>query len=412
MVGTAVATPPTVNIKDADGKGMAGIAVTFAVATGGGTLTGTSATTDANGSAAASTWVLGTTAGTNTVTAAANVPGSPLTFVGTGFAGPATTITKISTDPISPPPGSNIDSITVKVADQFGNPVVGTVVTFAVTGGGGAISPASVTTGLNGLASAEWRVGGAARTSNSASASSPGLAAPTVAFSTTTDGIVASLRMAAPMFSVDSLISTTPGVVALDADGIPVIHPRITLVARTPTTVSVSGSTVRGIHPGQTFLIATSVDAPQATDSALFVVANIGAPTVSAAVPRFDLKTDTTFTVSVVVDMGTGTEKLGAATLQVTWNPNVLIFISDAEGSSQVGATLNTSNTATGFYTMTMANPSGFAGAVEMRRLTFKAASVAGRNGTLAITVLDLSGVALTNFVTKAVSPFFPIRTR
>jgi hypothetical protein len=242
------------------------------------------------------------------------------------------------------------------------------------------------------------------------------LASSTVTFSTTTaagtSSAVSAVRMSAKMFVVDSLATITPGVTAVDAQGNAVAGAAITLVARSATTVTISGATVTGAHAGQTFLVAASTDNPNAMDSALVVVANIGAPVVTAAVPRFDLKTDTVFTVSVIVDMRTGTEKLGAATLQVIWDPTVLIFQSDAQGSSNVTSTLNTTSTATGLYTMTMADVTGFSGAVEMRKLTFKAASTVGKNGALSVTVLDLSGVALTNFLARTVSPFFPIKTR
>jgi hypothetical protein len=411
-VGTAVSIAPSVTIKDADGKGIAGIAVTFALATGAGTLTGATATTDANGVATVGSWVLGTTAGVNTLTAAAvNVPGSPLTFSATAVAGAAATITKVTTDPVSPPAASNIDSITVKIADQFGNAVTGATVAFAVTSGGGTVSPATVTTSANGLAAARWTLGAAPQTLNTATATLAGLASPTVTFSTTTGTAVSAVRMSAKLFVVDSLATITPGVTALDAQGNAITNAAITLVARSPTAVIISGATVTGAHPGQTFLVATSTDNPNAMDSALVVVANIGAPVVTAAVPRFDLKTDTIFTVSVVVDMRTGTEKLGAATLQVTWDPTVLIYQSDAEGLSNVGATINTTGTATGSYTMTMASVAGFAGPVEIRKLTFKAASTVGKSGALSVTVLDLSGTA-TNFLARTVSPSFPIKTR
>src|SRR5439155_8650240 len=138
-----------------DAKGIAGITVTFALATGGGSITGATATTNGNGVATLGSWVLGTTAGLNTITAAAvNVPGSPATFSATAVAGPATTITKVSADPVSPAAGSNIDSIMVKITDQFGNTVSGTTVAFAVTSGGGSVSPATATTGATGLAAA------------------------------------------------------------------------------------------------------------------------------------------------------------------------------------------------------------------------------------------------------------------
>jgi hypothetical protein len=413
-VDAAVSIAPSVTIKDADAKGIAGIAVTFALATGGGTLTGAAATTDANGVATLGSWVLGTIAGVNTLTAAAvNVPGSPLTFTATGVAGAAATITKISTDPVSPPPASNIDSLVVKIADQFGNGVAGATVTFAVTSGGGTVSPATVITAANGVAAARWTMGSAAQTLNTATATRAGLASPTVTFSTTTGTPVSAVRMSAKLFVIDSLATITPGVTAFDAQGVAIANAGITFAARAPTIVTISGATITGARTGQTVLVATSTDNPNATDSALVVVANIGAPVVTAAVPRFDLKTDTIFTVSVVVDMRTGTEKLGAATLQVTWDPNVLTYVSDAPGN--IGTSLflsNTTSTSTGVFSMTFADNNGIAGAVEMRKLTFKAASVVGRTGALSVTVLDLSGVALTNFLARAVSPFFPIKTR
>ena len=412
-VGTAVTPAPSVTIKDADGKPIAGIAVTFALATGAGTLPVPNATTDASGVATVSSWVLGNTAGVYTLTAsAANVPGSPVTFSETAVAGPATTITKFGTDPVVPPAGSNVDSITVKIADQFGNAVSGAAVTFAATSGGGSVSPTSVTTGANGLAAARWTLGTAATTPNTATATCVGLASPTVTFSTTTGTDVSAVKMSAKLYVVDSLASITPGVTVFDVQGNAVANAGVTLVARAAI-VTISGSTVTGAHAGQTFLVATSIDNPNAADSALVVVANIGAPVVTAAVPRFDLKTDTTFTVSLIVDMRTGTEKLGAATLQVTWDPTVLIYQSDAAGSSNPPLlTLNTSGTGVGVYTLTMADATGFAGAVELRKLTFKAASTVGKTGALSVTALDLSGVALTNFVPGTVSAFFPIKTR
>src|SRR5207253_3067464 len=47
--GTAVTRPPSVIVKDANGNPVAGVAVTFAVAPGNGTITGGSQTTNASG---------------------------------------------------------------------------------------------------------------------------------------------------------------------------------------------------------------------------------------------------------------------------------------------------------------------------------------------------------------------------
>src|SRR5439155_482840 len=62
--GTAVAVGPSVIVHDANGNPVAGVAVTFAVASGGGTVTPTTpVTTAANGIATVTSWTLGATAG-------------------------------------------------------------------------------------------------------------------------------------------------------------------------------------------------------------------------------------------------------------------------------------------------------------------------------------------------------------
>src|SRR5581483_10267179 len=63
-VHTNVATAPAVVITDQHGNPVQGVAVTFAVASGGGSATGTSTTTNASGVAAVGSWKLGTGAGT------------------------------------------------------------------------------------------------------------------------------------------------------------------------------------------------------------------------------------------------------------------------------------------------------------------------------------------------------------
>src|SRR5438105_4112070 len=68
-VGTAVLVPPAVIVRDAFANPVAGVSVTFAAGTGGGSITGASQTTNASGVAAVTSWTLGTAAGPNTLTA-------------------------------------------------------------------------------------------------------------------------------------------------------------------------------------------------------------------------------------------------------------------------------------------------------------------------------------------------------
>ncbi len=81
--GTAVAVAPQVKVTDAFGTADSGVSVTFAVASGGGSITGASATTNSSGLASVGSWTLGSTAGTNTLTATVTSL-TPVTFTATG----------------------------------------------------------------------------------------------------------------------------------------------------------------------------------------------------------------------------------------------------------------------------------------------------------------------------------------
>lgn len=74
-IGTAPPLPLSVVVSDASNRPVSGVLVTFAVAAGGGTLSSSTQTTDANGVASV-TWTLGNTFGVKTVTA--TVTGLPV----------------------------------------------------------------------------------------------------------------------------------------------------------------------------------------------------------------------------------------------------------------------------------------------------------------------------------------------
>ena len=73
--GADVDDRPSVVVKDQNDQPMAGVHVIFAVASGGGSVTGSNVTTDVNGVATVGSWTLGSAEGTNTLTAtAASLP--------------------------------------------------------------------------------------------------------------------------------------------------------------------------------------------------------------------------------------------------------------------------------------------------------------------------------------------------
>src|SRR5439155_46918 len=152
--GTAVSSPPSVLVKDANGNPVAGVAVTFAVAPGNGTITGGSQTTNASGVATVGSWTLSATAGSNTLTApSGSLAGSPVTFTATGTAGAAATLAKSSGDNLTGQVATRLQTPhVVLVSDAHSNPVAGVTVTWAAGTGGGSVDPTTSTTDANGHA--------------------------------------------------------------------------------------------------------------------------------------------------------------------------------------------------------------------------------------------------------------------
>jgi hypothetical protein len=159
VVATEITPAPAVVVRDASARPLAGIAVQFSVLTGGGSVSNTSATTDAQGQASSGGWTLGSVAGTQTLQAA--VAGlAPVVFTATAAADAAVSIQVTGGDqtgvvgralPVAP---------SVIVRDRHANAVAGATVSFTVTAGGGSIANATATTDSQGRASAgAWTLG-------------------------------------------------------------------------------------------------------------------------------------------------------------------------------------------------------------------------------------------------------------
>ena len=175
QVSTALDAPFVVEVRDQNGDGLSGVTVAFAVTAGGGSLSASSVTTNASGRAE-STLTLGSTVGTNTVTA--TVSGiTAISFTATGTAEDlvATTLDRISGNDQTATVSTVLDDpFVVEVQDQNGDVLSGATVTFAVTIGNGTLSDTSVTTDSNGRAESTLTLGSAAG-SNRAVASVSGI---------------------------------------------------------------------------------------------------------------------------------------------------------------------------------------------------------------------------------------------
>ena len=214
------------------------------------------------------------------------------------------------------------------------------------------------------------------------------------------------------IIDVGSAAGTT--VTVKDANGKSIVDPTVTYVSRNGSMASVSATgTVSGVAPGQSVVVATASGGTSPSDSLLAVVAVRGGPVLITDISQFGYRTDTVFTVTVTMDMRTSGELLGSTTVNASWDPAVLVYQAHANGGSGVSPTVNASNAASGSLTMAMANPDGFTGRVELLKITFKAGSVAGSAGSLALTASEVAGaVTFTDLLRRTVAVTYPLSTR
>ena len=157
--GAALPDPLIVRLVDAGGNGIPNRAVLWVLRSGGGGVTPTTGTTDAEGYASAE-WTLGSEPGLNSVEAQVPDVGSVI-FTATVTGTPGTgSIELVAGDNQQVTAGTQVPTApAVRVRDANGDPVEGVAVTFQVTGGGGEVSPGQQTTDENGIARVEWTLG-------------------------------------------------------------------------------------------------------------------------------------------------------------------------------------------------------------------------------------------------------------
>jgi hypothetical protein len=159
-VANALAGPLVVKVADQYGNPLVGVAVTFAITGGSGTLSAPSAVTNGSGQAQV-TLTLGTTAGTVTVSATISGVATPAVFTETATPGPPTALTYVSGNNQTGVGGGTLQNpLVVKVTDQYANPIQGITVLFAVVSGAGSLTASSVLTDASGQAQVTWRLGG------------------------------------------------------------------------------------------------------------------------------------------------------------------------------------------------------------------------------------------------------------
>jgi|GEM_PF-1605796 len=232
VAGSKLPLPLEVSVVDANNQPVQGFDVSFAVATGGGTLSASTLKTDANGYAKVE-WTLGFAAGAQTVTVnAAGLTGSPLTLSATATAAPATQLALAAGDKQTAVVGTKLATpLQVQVLDTNTQPVQGFDVAFAVTAGGGTLSGATVKTDAQGLATVEWTLGATAG-AQTVTANAAGLTGSPITFTATAQPMPAGTLVLVSGDAQTGVVGTklaNPLVVALtDANAQPAANVAVT----------------------------------------------------------------------------------------------------------------------------------------------------------------------------------------
>ncbi|MEQ1855552.1 MAG: Ig-like domain-containing protein [Longimicrobiales bacterium] len=211
VAGAPVGVPPSVAVRDQFGNGVAGVAVTFAVTSGGGSITGGSQTSaGASGTATVGSWTLGGAAGANTLSVTATGVGAPAVVTATGLSGAADSIYATAGDAQTDTVAATLSvAYSVRVVDTNGNGVAGIPVAWTATFGGGSITPLD-TTDATGFATAV-RVLGTVPGVDSATASVGGLPGSPVKFGATANvGSAATITIQAGHAQTDTVNQIVP----------------------------------------------------------------------------------------------------------------------------------------------------------------------------------------------------------
>jgi adhesin/invasin len=329
-VGTAVAIVPSVIVRDASNSPVAGVTVTFAVATGGGSVTGGTATTDASGIATVGSWTLGTTAGSNTLTAtSAGLTGSPLTFTATGTPAPATQIAINAGNNQTATVGTAVAIVpSVIVRDASNSPVAGVTVTFAVATGGGSVTGGTATTDASGIATVgSWTLGTTAG-SNTLTATSAGLTGSPLTFTAT----------ATPAVTADPPTAVSQPGGEIGPGGTLTVTQKLTNPSSAPATVTYVASLPEGLTGvscsvplGTCVIGGGTVNAPGGGEiyrtQAVSSLAATSTVTWTGTIPG-----NTTVTISYVTQVGavatSGTQYLITSTINGFPGPSATVTVS------------------------------------------------------------------------------------
>jgi hypothetical protein len=378
--GAGDTLPARLVVRAADqfGNPASGVGIAWAVTAGGGSVSSTTVSTDAQGMAAVA-WRLGHVAGTgnNSVTAtAAGLAGSPISFTASAVAGSATHLALVSGNTQADTVGHLLaDSLVAAARDQFDNPVAGVLVTWTVTAGAGSLSAGSGFTDGQGRSAVAWTLGDSVGTQH-AEASLTGVGTP--------------------------LVFTATGIAALTTHLVFSVQPT-DVMAGSPITPAIEVRALDG---------SGSTDATFTDDITLALGANPGGGSLSGTLTVAAVAGVAAFPAVSLDKIGSGyalvastaaLPSVTSAAFDVTAGPATQLAFTTQPASTTAGTTLSTvqvtardafGNTATGFASaVTVAIGSNPGGATLSGTKTITASGGTASFGDLS---LDRSGTGYT----------------
>ena len=246
QAGTNVPVAPSVLVRDGSNNPVANAAVVFSVASGGGSVTGGTTTTNAQGIATVGSWTLGATPGANTLTATSGSLSA--TFTATGVSAGPTHFAFVVAPPAQFVVGGSPVPISARLLDAQGNPVLqaGVAVTFTgVVSPGPNFATATVNTDASGTASIVVPTYNGSVGTVVISVTSPGLTSLVTSPIPIVAGSASAIIVAtqpATSASSGTAFSPQPAVQLVDAGGNPVSTSGLAVVA----TIATGGGTLSG----------------------------------------------------------------------------------------------------------------------------------------------------------------------
>lgn len=427
---SAVAVKPTVVVRDAQNRPVPLADVTFAVALGGGSITGAATVeTDTAGVAALpGTWVLGPTPGMNTLTASIAGTSVSATFVAQATA-PAT-IVAVTAQPTTAVSGVTFQSpIVVAVQNAFGGTVATSTapVTATLVSGTGTLAGTTTVNAASGVATfSALRING--NGPHRIAVSSPGLIPDTTEIIGITQQVASLAITTQPAGAVSNVAFVTQPVIELrDNAGLRVVGGTAAVTASRATgtgalygttTVSavdgIAAFTDLGIEgSGSHSLRFESAGATPVTSEAFEVAAT--APGIRVLVgdaPTRSVNAGATVGVPIIVDLSNrGTADLASLTLTVSWDPDRFTYVSntaglwqDAQGGSAT-ILVNDAQASTGAIAITGFTTNATTSTFTLRTITLTAKPTASTVNSTVNATIGTAGNAAGSAITVTSRP-------